>query len=337
MAPRNQGEHPTQVPPQNQTQQQVSNPDHIEQFDYRKTPITDVPETELLGKIPHETSDELTQELKSPAVFRENPISVPAPVENSSTKEQKKRFTRKQKLLAGIAAGAAGVVVGVLPFAGSLAGGTKSVETDDGLLVPQDVATAPIVPGENQSEHSLDPLRAQDVERGQTLLTKKFEQSVNELRNKGFDINPGTPSDDNTNKEIADQYAVNIYSVWLLSKESTSEAATALKAVINPEGASYDDYVRTTELFNHPGGIESVTRDVLDWTKNFYNTNYKDVPANGNAMRVLTVQYTDDLANQITFRRDSNDGPWSVQKMVTTDPNEPDFVSDLREVDKYVS
>lgn len=236
-----------------------------------------------------------------------------------------------------MAAGLAATATTAVAFGLTHMGGKEYVEGNDGMLYDEKTASAPLVPGETQSPRSVDALRIQDINRGEVLLAGVHDQSLAELNAKGYNLQPGVPADNNTDKEIADQYAVNMYGVWLLSKNSNSEATTALKAVINPDGASDDDFKRMTELFNYPGGIEAVTKNVLDWTKTFYNSDYKDVPANGDAMRVLTVQYNDDTANQITFQREGEDNPWIVQKMVPVDPAEPDFVSDLREIDKIVS
>ncbi|MFI2837562.1 hypothetical protein [Mycolicibacterium sp. PDY-3] len=210
------------------------------------------------------------------------------------------------------------------------------IEGNDGLLYSTDLAEPP--GGQlDQAAISVDRDREAEVLNGEEILQPLREHYLDELRGKGYVLDPGKPADDNTDREIADQFMLDIYAVSQLESSDWREAKEALKAVINPDSPAADDYERYwLTISNNPEVLPAI-KDVPDWTKTFKNNSYLDVPSNGLAMRVLTIQFVDDTYNQLTFRRDSESGPWSVQKMVPVNDDDPDYTPDLREIDKVVS
>lgn len=247
------------------------------------------------------------------------------------TPDKKSGFTRSQKVIAGIAGGTilgGGALFGI--YKGVESGTQKAIENRAGA---DRVATAPIVPGTNHE------VMAEGVEMRQEdqVLDAMRADSLQELKDKGYNLNPGIPSDENTNKEIADQFTVNIHSAWKLAKTDPIAAEQVLANIIDPTGPSNDDYIRYEQELDNPAGIVTAAAEVTDWTKNFRNSDFRDVKSNGNTTRVLTIQYTDETMTQNTFRRTSDNGAWQLVKMVPAFMEENDYVPDLREIDKVVS
>lgn len=84
------------------------------------------------------------------------PAEESAPTSRPLTIRQ--RFARlppEKKVLAYLGAGAAGVLIGVLPYAGTLLGGNEYIEGEDGMLTPEAMVTAPFE--SDSSRERLDP------------------------------------------------------------------------------------------------------------------------------------------------------------------------------------
>ncbi len=119
----------------NTTNEAAAGAPHIEQFDYRKTPMSE----SGVDPLPSHMTPEVTAELKEPAIFRENPIAPPAETtEVSTVAKAEKSKLGKYGLAGGALLGLGGVITGVV----------IGLSSDKEAPSPQETGSRPVATGE---------------------------------------------------------------------------------------------------------------------------------------------------------------------------------------------
>lgn len=239
---------------------------HIEQFDYRQSPMADA----TLNPLPGHMTPEVTAELKRPAVFRENPITTP---EQSPVETKEKSKLGKYGLVGGALVGLGGIITGAV----------IGLSSDKEAPTPHQTGSSPAATGEavpgQVAEGELSPLDMYNTDithedYGRQLdvilpyLEEHREQSLREVADELNAENRVPLPDPNEHPEGSDMHRAVIdqnnitADLWTISGEqNTTLARNLLNGVFwnNPE-SSTDAYDLTEELIgNGKGRIKEYT------------------------------------------------------------------------------
>ncbi|OGL22531.1 hypothetical protein A2707_04375 [Candidatus Saccharibacteria bacterium RIFCSPHIGHO2_01_FULL_45_15] len=346
--------------PQNNTEsveQKSLFPGHItvSPTGYDKTPIGQAIED---GHITMVSSDQINDD---PTVhfdgehrYYENPTATPASATPEVTPAEKKKLSTGKKVGMG-AAGIAALSV-VIPVSDYVEKKffEKSVELQFEAIAGQDIPSldAPGIDLDNNtavieqdpiarlaamgSSQFLNPMevtRTQQVEYSKIQLDAMREESLAELREDGYELNPVFETNDaddslSDSQGVLDKFTVDAYSAWKIGQTNPDEAIKVLAGIMNPE--NQDDWDRFVGTFTNGGAPLVFTGEVTDWSDNFYKDNFRDVESNGYAMRVMTANVQNGnstIQQQITIRQDG--GEWTIQKIVPYE--DESFILDMYE------
>lgn len=197
-------------------------------------------------------------------------------------------------------------------------------------------------------DSSLELSREQEIGLGEEILADHRSQSLDELRELGFSIDPDG-SEQASSQEINDLAFVDMHSIQRIAKTDMAQARQALAALMDPESNDFAHYMNQMGTGAVPFKYHAY--QVVADTKNFYQNNlfaYDNsilVPSNGRAMRITINYYSADPnpsgageLREVVYQRVGMilPGGDESEKWVTTEilaTEEPNFINDLRPID----
>lgn len=252
-------------------------------------------------------------------------------------KEEKSRYSRKTKVIAGLSAVVAAATVSGVGGYFTLIKGAEAFGGAAGNKVAEDVLEDTGGSGVDIDGNTVtlpeNLSRNEEVQYALDELEKIQDESIAALEAKGHDIDVGDGDENDTPKQIMDRYAVNSYSAWVIGKTDSEKAEKVIAGFIDPEIEQYDD---TCEIATNGGDAINHVSYVFDASDVFKQTQFQNVPPNGYATRIITAQFDfDSKLNQAVFQQvagtDPDERSWVLKKLVYANGNSnPDFVDDIQ-------
>ncbi len=311
----------------------VPNPGHIEQFDYRKMTLQEAIDKGLVT-IPSEPASDLGE----PARFRENPIAAP------TDSEPKPRNSRRNKIIAGIAAG---VIGGGAAF-GLFSGSDEKPEAHNSSAVP--VATGEAVPGQDEGGvdakvQPLDPATTdpevfaeQDysmvLSEVLPILEEKREDSLEKMNSildqqnkmRVPDVESADPTIPNNTigQKMNMDVSADLFSAS--SEENTILGKNLLAGIFKPGTFAYEQTL--AQIGNGQGPVMDVS-DIVATSQEFTRGKIGSYTINGVSTYVLlnTNVQTGNMYERVMTKytsQDSKHDRYIVE--LTYDPNDPEFI-----------